>query len=177
MTEAAILDGYGVATEPMALRIERLLPGPIERIWAYLTDSKLRGRWLATGEMDLKVGGRMELIWRNDELSDHQEPRPEGADCEHRMQSVITRLEPPRLLAFGWDGAGDVTFELEPRGNNVLLAITHRRLPNRKTMLGVSAGWHAHLDILDAVARDRAPGPFWSNWQRLRGEYDQRLPQ
>jgi hypothetical protein len=33
---------YGVLTEPATRAIERLLPGPIERIWAYLTESDLR---------------------------------------------------------------------------------------------------------------------------------------
>ena len=35
-------DDYGELIEPTTLRIQRLLPGPIERIWAYLTDSELR---------------------------------------------------------------------------------------------------------------------------------------
>ena len=42
MTGLATLDAYGVLTEPQTLKIERLLPGPIERVWAYLTDSELR---------------------------------------------------------------------------------------------------------------------------------------
>ncbi len=33
---------YGVVTAPGTVRIQRLLPGPIERIWAYLTDGELR---------------------------------------------------------------------------------------------------------------------------------------
>ena len=32
-------DTYGVQTAPDTVRIERLLPGPIERLWAYLTES------------------------------------------------------------------------------------------------------------------------------------------
>ena len=35
-------DAYGELIEPTTLKIQRLLPGPIERIWAYLTDSELR---------------------------------------------------------------------------------------------------------------------------------------
>jgi hypothetical protein len=50
----------GTATGPGELRIERWLPGPAERIWAYLTDSEKRGAWLAPGEMELRVGGRVE---------------------------------------------------------------------------------------------------------------------
>ncbi len=49
MTELATLDAYGVLTEPATLTIQRLLPGPIERVWAYLTESDLRRQWLAAG--------------------------------------------------------------------------------------------------------------------------------
>ena len=34
MTERTTLDEHGVLTEPATLNIQRLLPGPIERIWA-----------------------------------------------------------------------------------------------------------------------------------------------
>ncbi|MBL8674046.1 MAG: SRPBCC family protein [Rhodospirillales bacterium] len=176
MTDTATLAAYGVVSEPMAVRIERMLPGPIERVWSYLTDSELRGRWLAKGEMDLRVGGRVELIWRNAELTPHNETPPEGHSAEHRMESVITRLDPPRLLAFGWQGGAEVTFELEPVGREVRLVINHRKLPGRDMLRGVSAGWHSHLDVLVAVVNERVPGPFWPAWQRLRDEYDQRLP-
>ena len=49
-------DAYGALIEPTTLKIQRLLPGPIERIWAYLTDSDLRRKWLAAGAMEMKVG-------------------------------------------------------------------------------------------------------------------------
>ena len=51
MIDLAGLDAYGVLTEPATLKLERLLPGPIERVWAYLVDSGLRRQWLASGEM------------------------------------------------------------------------------------------------------------------------------
>ena len=54
-------DAYGELIEPTTLRIQRLLPGPIERIWAYLTDSELRRKWLAAGAMEMKVGSPFEL--------------------------------------------------------------------------------------------------------------------
>jgi hypothetical protein len=34
---------YGVVTAPDTVHLERLLPGPIERVWSYLTDSEKRG--------------------------------------------------------------------------------------------------------------------------------------
>ena len=70
MTELATLDAYGVLTEPATLTIQRLLPGPIERVWAYLTESERRRQLLAAGQMEMKVGAPFELVWRNDELSD-----------------------------------------------------------------------------------------------------------
>jgi uncharacterized protein YndB with AHSA1/START domain len=167
---------YGELMEPTTLRIERLLPGPIERIWAYLTDSDLRAQWLAGGEMKPAVGAPFELVWRNDTLTDPPGERPEGFGAEHRMQSRILEFDPPRRLSFAFEGSGDVTIALEPRGEEILLTLIHSRLPNRGMMLGVSSGWHAHLDVLAAKVRGEAPAPFWDEVRRLRVDYDGRIP-
>jgi uncharacterized protein YndB with AHSA1/START domain len=176
MTEFATPGAYGVLTEPATLTIRRLLPGPIERVWAYLTDSGRRRRWLAAGQMEMTVGAPFELVWRNDELSDPPARRPAGFPEEHRMRSRITELDPPRKLSFTWEGSGDVSFELERQGSEVLLTVVHRRLPDRETLLKVAAGWHMHLDVLVARATGEEPGPFWDCWSRLEREYDRRLP-
>lgn len=172
MTDTATLSPYGAQIEPRTVRIQRLLPGPIERVWSYLTESELRAQWLAAGPMDLKVGGEIELVWRNDQLTGHKEDRPASMPAENRLKTQVTRLEAPRLLAFGWNNGSDVTFELEPQGSEVLLTVTHRRLSSHDAMLNVSAGWHAHLDVLVERMAARAPGPFWSTWSRLRAEYE-----
>ena len=176
MNEVATAGAYGVLTEPATMRIERLLPGPIERVWAYLTQSDLRRQWLAAGEMEMKLGAPFELTWRNNELTNPPGERPADKSEEHRMQSRITELDPPRKLAFAWRDSGDVSFELTPKGSEVLLTLIHRRLPNRSTQLGVSAGWHAHLDILVARVTGKEPEPFWDGLSRLRKEYDRRMP-
>ena len=176
MNDRANSGAYGELTEVATLKIQRLLPGPIERIWAYLTESDLRRRWLAAGQMEMKVGAPFELVWRNDELTNPPGQRPSGFGAEHRMQSRIIELDPPRKLSFTWAGSGDVSFELEPVGDKVLLTVIHRRLPNRPTLLRVSAGWHSHLDVLVARATGNAPAPFWDCWSRLQQDYDRRLP-
>jgi uncharacterized protein YndB with AHSA1/START domain len=176
MTELATLDAYGELIEPATLKIQRLLPGPVERCWAYLTESELRRKWLAAGHMEMKVGAPFELVWRNDQLNDPPSHRPPGFPAEHRMQSRITELDPPRKLAFTFGGSGDVSFELEPRGDQVLLTLIHRRLPDRATMLKVTAGWHMHLDVLVARASGKEPALFWDGWSRLQKEYERRLP-
>ena len=163
-------------TEPATLKIQRLLPGPIERVWAYLTESELRRQWLAAGEMELKVGAAFELVWRNNELTNPPGQRPSGFGEEHRMKSQITELDPPKKLAITWGSTGGVSFELEPRGNEVLLTVIHRRLPDRAMLLMVGPGWHMHLDVLVARMRGKEAEPFWDGWSRLKKEYDRRLP-
>ena len=175
-TKLAAPNVYGALTEPNTLKIQRLLPGPIERIWAYLTESELRRKWLAAGQMEMKVGAPFKLVWRNDELNNPPSKRPEGFPEEHSLECQITEFDPPRKLVITWGSSGGVSFELEPQGDEVLLTLIHRRLPDRPTLLMVSAGWHMHLDILAARATGEEPAPFWDGWSRLQKEYDQRLP-
>ncbi|MFV0302648.1 MAG: SRPBCC family protein [Paracoccus sp. (in: a-proteobacteria)] len=168
------IDEYAAMETGSTLVIRRWLPGPAERIWRYLTDGELRRKWLAAGEMDLVPGAGLELVWRNDGLSARDDPRPEGFAEELRMQSHVIAVDPMRLLTIAW-GKGDVTFELDERGDRVLLTLTHRGLadPDARTM--TAAGWHMHLDILAAEAAGARPASFWSGWKRLRGEYARRL--
>jgi uncharacterized protein YndB with AHSA1/START domain len=166
---------YGSLIEPATLRIQRVLTGPIDRVWAYLTDGELRRQWLAAGPMEMKVGTTFELVWRNDELTNPPGTKPAGFGSEHRMESRITEFDPPRRLAYTW-GEGTVTFELEPQGPRVLLTLTHTRLPDREMTLKVGAGWHAHLDILAHRLAGAEPAPFWDSWVALKQEYDRRVP-
>ena len=166
---------YATVTAPRTVRLQRLLPGPIERIWSYLTESDLRRQWLAAGDMDLQVGAPFELTWHNDTLTDPPGARPEGFGTEHSMQSRITELDPPRRLAFTW-GGGEVSFELEPRGGQVLLTLVHAGISDRSNMVMIGAGWHMHLDVLAARASGTAPEPFWDGWNRLYDEYERHIP-
>ena len=50
----------------------------------------------------MKVGAPFELVWRNSEPTDPPGKRPEGFGEEHRMESRILELDPPRKLAFTW---------------------------------------------------------------------------
>lgn len=183
-------DSYGTVLESGAVRFQRLLPGPIDRVWQYITDPQKRATWLAAGTMDLRVGGRVALEFRNGDLAPKGEPVPErfqkytGAIAHGGR---ITQLDPPRLLAMTWgepvDGgeagcgaSSEVTFELTPRGKDVLLVLTHRRLASRGDMLSVSAGWHVHVAALIDRLNGRSVQSFWTILDRLNREYDQQLP-
>ena len=176
MIDRADMSIYGTLSEPATLTIKRLLPGPAERVWAYITDSELRRKWLGSGPMGKTAGAAFELVWRNSELTDPPGERPEGFPEENRMQGEVVEIDAPRRLTITWGSTGGVTFELAPQGEDVLLTVTHRRLADRSLMLNISAGWHIHLDILAAKLRGEQPEPFWDGWLRLKKDYDQRLP-
>ncbi len=179
MTDS-ILEAYATLIQPATLKIERLLPGPIDRIWNYLTQSDLRRQWLASGEMEMQVGTAFELTWRNDELTTPSGTRPEGFPEEHRMQSRIIEIDPPHKLVFTWgiNGTGEVSFELTPQGHHVLLTAIHKRLPEeRHIRLNISAGWHSHIDLLAARLTGSTSAPHWDHWAALRQDYDSRLPE
>lgn len=172
---------FGVVTEPSTVRFERLLPGSIERVWAFLTEPAKRGRWLAGGPMELFVGGRAELRFNNSGLSSRTEPVPPRycRDDTGTMHGRVTRCEPPRRLSYTWSEASEheseVSFELIPEGDAVRLVLVHRRLGDGSVMVSVASGWHTHLGILAELLADREPSPFWSTHTRLEAIYLERL--
>jgi hypothetical protein len=87
----------------------------------------------------------------------------------------VTRFEPPRALAFLWHDDSEVTFELEEKGGQVLLSLTHRRLASRGELVNVSAGWHAHLSVLLARLRGEPTPLFWSRIEPLERAYAERI--
>lgn len=172
------MNAYGTVVETGTVRLERVLPGPIERVWAYLTESGKRGQWFAAGAMESRVDGRIELEFHNSKLSPHLEPTPEryqqyeGATFAGR----ITQFEPPRLLAYSWGDDSEVTFELTPYGKDVRLVLTHRRLADRAAMVSVASGWHTHVELLTDLLNGRELPGFWSTHARHEAEYEKRIP-
>lgn len=168
----------GTIIDSHTVRFERLLPGPIGRVWDHLTKPEYLATWLAEGEVDQRVGGQVELRFNIQEV-------PERKSAGDIVRGVVTRCEPPHVLAYSWIFASAgrppaespvpdsvVTFELEARGENVLLVLTHRRLPT-DMMPRFCAGWHTHLGILRARLRGDEPEPFLPVFQRLLPGYEQ----
>ena len=169
-------EDFGTLIEPTTLKIERMLPGPIERVWSYLTDNNLRSQWFASGDMKLEPDAPFEFVWRNDELSTKPGKRPEGMPEVRRMQARVITCDPPHKLAFTWGEKSDVSITLQNRGSRVLLTLIHNRVADRSMALGVSAGWHSHLDVLAHILNGTEQQPFWDNFTSLKREYDQRIP-
>lgn len=170
---------YATRIAPDAMRLERLLPGPIERVWAFLTESEKRSRWLAAGDMELKPGGKVELDFNHGILSSESTPA-KYRDMPMSFTGRLLRCEPPKLLSFTWMEShgehSEVTFELAPRGDQVALTITHRKLGDRAELLSVAGGWDTHVGILEDVLMQRTPRGFWSTHDTLEQEYARRFP-
>lgn len=176
------MSAYGEVLDEQTVRFERLLPGPIGRVWNYLVDADKRARWLCGGETELTSGGRVEMIFQNAKLSGQQDiERPEKyKDMPEKVlfSGTVTRCEPPRVLAHTWDyedTASEVCYELHEEGDQVRLVLTHTRLTGRDEMQSVCGGWHTHLDILVDVLNGDEPKPFWKVHTEHEAEYSERL--
>jgi uncharacterized protein YndB with AHSA1/START domain len=136
-----------ISTVP-CVTFTRILPGPIEKVWAHLTDTRLLPSWF--GE------------------ESHIEPRQGGAVslAGGHIRGVVTQWGPPKKLVYTWnvfdptDGPDAIsrypesypTFELEPQGQQVLLTFKH--FPILERFIPQNAmGWHTMLDILAAGLR------------------------
>jgi uncharacterized protein YndB with AHSA1/START domain len=173
------MDDHATFPEPTTVRLERLLPGPIEKVWAFLTESDKRAQWFAGGEMEPRVGGKLELCFNHAKLSN--EPIPAKykdiatGQVSHR---IVTKYDPPHTLGYtfgdpGPQGQPEVTFELKERGDKVLLILTHRRA-DPASVTDYASGWDAHtqllIDLLNGVPRR----PFWATHAKLKAEYEKR---
>jgi uncharacterized RmlC-like cupin family protein/uncharacterized protein YndB with AHSA1/START domain len=168
------MNDLGAIIEGDAVRFERLLSAPIERVWQRLATPEGLATWLAQASLEPRPGAAIELRFDIDEMP---ERRQRGAI----VRGAITDYAPPRLIAYGWsvvpsDPAAapipdsHVTFELVPRGDQTLLVLTHRRV-SREICALVGAGWHSHLAALDARLSDRPPEPFRVAFERARPLY------
>lgn len=175
---------YGTFPEPETLRFERLLNGPIERVWAYLTESDKKAKWLAAGDVEPRVGGKVELNFYHKNLSENDNPIPEKykeMEDGDSFTGRVTQWDPPHLLSYNWsehtNDQSEVTFELIPQENDkVLLVLTHRRLgDDRDFVIGALAGWHTHLGILVDRLEGKEPKGFWKIHSKMEIKYSERV--
>jgi uncharacterized protein YndB with AHSA1/START domain len=172
-------DQYGTFSSRSEVRFVRILPGPIERVWDYLTDPDKRARWFAGGPMELRPGGKVTFLVRHKNLAPDEIPPAAhlaSHDSGRIMSGTVTRCEPPRLLAFTFShySESEATFELTPRGKDVQLVLTHRGTGDDLSyMAGFGSGWHTHLAHLTALLEGAPRPPFWPMQLQLGAEYAQ----
>jgi uncharacterized protein YndB with AHSA1/START domain len=154
---------YETVDDRPAVRFERHLPHPIERVWRAITDPAELADWFpsqVTGE--LRPGGVLRFSFPGHDLPD--------------TEGEITELEPPRRLAFWW-GTEHLRFDLEPEADGCVLRLTHV-LSSPDQAARDAAGWHVCLDRLerslagdDTTAHGTEPTGEWS---ALYEEYEGR---
>jgi uncharacterized protein YndB with AHSA1/START domain len=157
------------------VEFKRLLPGPIELAWDYLTKPELLKTWFADVTLEPRDGGAVEV-------------RFGGEACETGgVQGTIREYRKPHVIAFSWiqwhqkpDGSredideGEVRFALEERGDKVLLTLLHRGLPTRE-LPGHGAGWHAYLDNLESRISGGGGIDFRQVFRELHPRYEERV--
>jgi uncharacterized protein YndB with AHSA1/START domain len=126
----------------------RALPGPIEKVWAHLSDTKLLPAWFgADSSIAPRQGGAVRLMGGH-------------------IRGVVTQWQPPKKLVYTWNvfGPNDAadavsaypesypTFELAAAGEQVKLVFTHFPVLERFVKQN-AMGWHTMLDILEAGLR------------------------
>lgn len=175
---------HGTLIDEHTVQFERLVPGPIERAWAFLVESDKRAQWLCAGETQLKVGGTAEMHFRHASLAGQagvvDEKPAKYVDMPEciSFSGTVTRCNPPYELAYSWDFGGEeseVCYELSEKAERVLLLLTHTRLGAGEQVSEVSAGWHTHLDILVAVLEGTEPRPFWQAHGEHEAVYEKRF--
>jgi uncharacterized protein YndB with AHSA1/START domain len=127
-----------------AVRVERVYPHPIEKVWRAVTTPEHLGQWFPSPvEVDLRPGGTM----RFSAFADG--PSATGA---------VEVIEPPQRLTFTW-GADRLTFELASNGDTTTFALTHT-FDDRFGAPSFATGWEVCLAGLRSVlAGEPLPPP------------------
>ena len=128
-------------------------------MWAALTEPVELADWLMeVGDYELRVGGPIQFT--------EEGMGPAGE---------ITVLEPPTLLEYTWttnDGPESlVRFALAATEEGTELELTHRRLPTHESTLEHMAGWHTHVDWLEAMLTGTEKPDFWTRYHELHASY------
>ncbi|RDG39132.1 SRPBCC family protein [Streptomyces corynorhini] len=163
-----------------ALRMERRLAQPPERVWAALTDPAALAQWFPSEvALDLTPGGRMEFRFPDVGTAAAAVGAGDGAGdsagdgSETVMTGAVTAAEAPRLFAFTW-GTDHLSWSLAPDGEGSLLTLVHTfgDLPGAASF---ASGWHLCLTALgqsldgERVVPGRDTGELHESYLRAFG--------
>jgi uncharacterized protein YndB with AHSA1/START domain len=150
---------------PDTIRLARVLDAPIETVWNYLTEAKLRRQWFMGGT-DATRDGEFELIVDHDNLSDDRVPYPESHACAKGISFTekVIHFDPPRFLETTFQGGknGVVTYELTALGARTRLVLTHSGIVSPVGAQDFGSGWNSHLTVLQERLAGRGVKNFWA---------------
>lgn len=145
------------------VEFERILDAAVDVVWGLLATEEGLERWLAPATVDLRLGGNMDI--------DFGEGGVTGGE--------IIDLIPGVALEYRWRFTGEpdsvVRLELEVIDEQTTnLRLRHRMLPVDQAT-GYGAGWHAHLDQLEAAASEMPPIDWAERFGEVMPEYQSRM--
>lgn len=161
------------------MRLERHLAHPIEKVWAAPTEPRRLSEWLAEGEIELRLGGRVHL--KGDEIeSTGERARSAEADPVRVEDGRVGWRTDPLGARSNTDrhplGAHARIHSADRRGANELRE-THDLPPGWDPLPSTLAGWHTILANLSS-ALDGAPrgstlqaGKAMEGWQEQNEHY------
>lgn len=163
---------------PGEVRLVRLLPGPIEHVWDFITDPEKRARWFCGGALEQKPGGKFAFAMHHKNLAPDETPPPEYAKVQDpgvTFEGRVLRCEAPHLLEFTFGGDDSVvTFDLQPEGDKVRLLLIHRASGDDLKEVGsFASGWHIHWAMLIALLEDAPRPQFWGMYAKLKPIYSE----
>jgi uncharacterized protein YndB with AHSA1/START domain len=139
------------------------------RVWDFLTKRELLRLWLAEGAVSERVGSAVELRFNAEES-------PERKKTGSIIRGIVFRSEMGSALSYSWtDKTLDsvVTIELESVDDRVMMVLTHADLAE-PLLARCGAGWHAHLEILEARLKGEEPPAFQETFKSLTPIYEAR---
>lgn len=141
------ISGDPISGDPITVSVR--IAAPPDVVFPYFTDPSLATRWIAdAAHLDPRVGGTFALDVRGNPA---------------RGEFVV--VEPPHRVVFTWgiEGRGDfppgsstVEVVLRTEGDDTVVTLTHRDLPNQEYRRSHRAGWAEFLGILVGVAAPSA---------------------
>ncbi|HEU4895578.1 MAG TPA: SRPBCC domain-containing protein [Acidimicrobiia bacterium] len=149
--------------EGVSVHFERVLAAPADEVWELLATADGLERWLARATVDLGPGGVVDLDFGDDGIG--------GGD--------LIEVVPGATLEYHWRFTGEpdsvVRFELEPiDAVTTRLRLHHTLLPDSQAT-GYGAGWHSHLDQLEALIDGRDPIDWGARFTELLPHYRERV--
>ena len=167
----------GTLLDLHTVEFKRLIPGPIELAWDYLTKPELLKTWFADVTLEPRVGGAVNVHFSTETCGG-------GTGGVH---GIVREFRRPHVMSFTWiqrrsqpDGSstdrddGEVRFELAEKGDKVLLTLLHSRLPTDE-LASHSGGWHAYLDNLESRISGRGGIDFMGVFHDHHPRYEERL--
>lgn len=154
----------------IALRYERDLDHPPERVWRALTDSASLQHWFPADIVGERAAGAAIVLpfWPEGAAESLTELEAAGVDTstmdlDEALPGEIRVFDPPSCFEFVWgnaEGAADVLrFDLESRGECTRLVFTTwPGEPGPMGHAGTAAGWHVCLAELIALLDGRGAG-------------------